>query len=69
MAAHSSVLACKESHGERSLAGYCPWGRKESAMTERLSTAQSHPCLTDMFTFANKIEHKEFSSFGKSSWF
>ena len=26
-----------ESHGERRLAGYCPWGRKESDMTERLS--------------------------------
>ena len=25
-----------ESHGERSLVGYCPWGRKELNMTERL---------------------------------
>ena len=25
-------------HGERSLAGYSPWGRKESDTTERLST-------------------------------
>ena len=25
-------------HGQRSLAGYSPWGRKESDMTERLST-------------------------------
>ena len=25
------------SHGQRSLAGYSPWGRKESDMTERLS--------------------------------
>ena len=23
-----------DSHGQRSLAGYSPWGRKESAMTE-----------------------------------
>ena len=29
-----------ESHRQRSLAGYSPWGRKESDMTERLSTAQ-----------------------------
>ena len=29
-----------KSHGQRSLAGYSPWGRKESNMTERLSTAQ-----------------------------
>ena len=26
------------SHGERSLVSYSPWGRQESAMTERLST-------------------------------
>ena len=25
-----------KSHGWRSLVGYCPWGRKESEMTERL---------------------------------
>ena len=25
-----------KSHGERSLVGYSPWGRKESDMTERL---------------------------------
>ena len=29
MATHSSILA-GESHGQRSLAGYSPWGRKES---------------------------------------
>ena len=28
-----SILAGK-SHGQRSLAGYSPWGRKESDMTE-----------------------------------
>ena len=27
-------------HGQRSLAGYSPWGHKESDRTERLSTAQ-----------------------------
>ena len=31
-AGHSSILAW-ESHGQRSLAGYSPWGRKESDMT------------------------------------
>ena len=30
-----------KSHGERSLAGYSPWGRKESDMTERLSIQAS----------------------------
>ena len=35
MAAHSSICAW---NGQRSLASYNPWGRKESAVTERLST-------------------------------
>ena len=30
------ILLPGESHGWRSLAGYSPWGRKESDMTERL---------------------------------
>ena len=33
MAIHSSILA-GESHGQRSLAGYSPWGRKESNTTD-----------------------------------
>ena len=33
MATHSSILAWK-SHGQRSLAGYSPRGRKESHTTE-----------------------------------
>ena len=39
---HSNPLqsSCLENpHGQRCLAGYSPWGRKESNMTERLSTA------------------------------
>ena len=32
-ATHSSILA-GETHGQRSLVGYSPWGRKESDMTE-----------------------------------
>ena len=38
MAAHSSILAWK-SHGWISLVGYCPRGRKELDMTERLHFA------------------------------
>ena len=37
MATHSVFLP-GESHEQRSLEGYSPWGRKESDMTERLST-------------------------------
>ena len=33
MATHSSILA-GESHGQRSLVSYSPWGHKESDMTE-----------------------------------
>ena len=33
MATHSSILAWRF-HGQRSLAGYDPWGRKESDVTE-----------------------------------
>ena len=36
--------SCLENpHGHRSLAGYSPWGRKESDTTEWLSTAQPIP--------------------------
>ena len=33
MAVHSSILA-GDSHGQRSLAGYSPWGPKEPDTTE-----------------------------------
>ena len=36
MAVHSSTLAWKI-HGQRSLIGYSPWGRKESDTTERIT--------------------------------
>ena len=31
------VFLPRESHGQRSLEGYSPWGRKESDTTERLT--------------------------------
>ena len=34
---HTPVFLPGESHGQRSLAGYSPWGRKESDTTERLT--------------------------------
>ena len=36
MTTHSGTLA-GEFHGQRSLAGYSPWGRKESETAEQLS--------------------------------
>ena len=42
--------SCLENpHGQRSLAGYSPWGRKESDMTEQLSTAQHNVVKTRDF--------------------
>ena len=37
MATHSGILL-EQSHGQRSLEGYSPWGLKELDMTEQLST-------------------------------
>ena len=45
MATHSNILAWRipwteepgAFHGQRSLEGYTPWGRKESDMTEQLT--------------------------------
>ena len=49
--------SCLENpHGQRSLAGYSPWGCKESDMTERLSTARHSKYLGSvMTTQASKV--------------
>ena len=39
MAAHSSILTWK-SHGQKSLAGSSPWGRRGLDTTERLDRAR-----------------------------
>ena len=39
----TSVFLPGESHGQRSLAGCSPWGRKESDTTEHLSTVRPIP--------------------------
>ena len=39
-----------ESHGQRSLVGYSPWGHKESDMTEQVSThTHTHPHIMVWF--------------------
>ena len=43
MASHSSKLAWKKSHGQRSLVVYSQWGRKELDTTEQLNV--HHPTL------------------------
>ena len=37
MASHSGILTWEKPHGQRSLAGYSPWGRKELDTTEQLN--------------------------------
>ena len=58
-----------ESHGQRSLVGYSPWGCKGSDTTERLSTAQHRSLfgsLSDLlgfiylFTFSLALWHVEW---------
>ena len=36
------VFMLGEVHGQRSLVGYSPWGRKESDTTERLTHTHTH---------------------------
>ena len=49
------VFSPGESHGQRSLAGYSPWGRTESDMTKR--------ALTHTYTCTGKLSYlKEDSS-------
>ena len=48
MATDASILAW-ESHGQRSLVGYSPWGRKESDTTERLTLLLLEKCLFKSF--------------------
>ena len=38
MATHSSILVLGESQGQRNLAGYSPWGPKESDTTSNIFT-------------------------------
>ena len=53
MASHSIFLP-GESHGERRLVGYSPWGSQESDMTERLNTFP-FPSLSFHFRSSSNI--------------
>ena len=47
--------SCLENpHGQRSLAGYSPWARKESNMTEQLTLDFSQHCV---IVFSDKVLH------------
>ena len=46
-----------ESHGHRSLAGYCPWGHKELDMQERVTISFHFFCTCVLFSFIKKVVH------------
>ena len=56
------VLLPRKSHGQRSLAGYSPRGRKESDTTERLH----FPFLSDLFSPLIKHSHLCSLNYGNS---
>ena len=59
MANHSSILQPGELHRQRSLAGYSPWGHKESGTTERLSLSHVWALfITKLFNL--QMYHKYF---------
>ena len=47
-----------EFHGQRSLVGYSPWGRKESDTTERLTRTHTHT-HTHTHIYASKDNTKD----------
>ena len=49
MRAHSSILP-GESHGQRSLAGYSPWGRRELDATEHAHIEPKRSGVSNFFT-------------------
>ena len=46
------VLLWGQSHGQRSLVGYSPWGRKELDTTEQLSTRCNCPLRANLHILA-----------------
>ena len=57
MATNSNMLTGK-SHGQRSLVGYSPWGRRESDMTQHRTAQCVHVNLNpDTFIFYSIIFH------------
>ena len=56
---NSLQYSCLENpHGQRSLAGYGPWGHKESDTTEHLNTAQRSMLLLDVHRTFRKTHKK-----------
>ena len=68
MAIHSSILAWRIPHGQKSLMGCTPWGSNESDTTEWLSTAQATIPVTIQEIIYVKIYASERSLSEKCLW-
>ena len=64
---HTPVFLSGESHGQRSLVGYSPWGHRESDMTEWVSTHGSSICSSTSGTgmILNERTEVHFSDWSK----
>ena len=60
MATHFRIPAGKKPNGQRSLAGYDPWGCKESNMTE--VTDHHHHMMIDACHYAFIQIHKTYNN-------
>ena len=59
-----------ESHGQRSLEGYSPWGHIESVSTERLSSSNSSPFIPKYLSVCSlKTQSFSYTSTGQFTIF
>ena len=56
-----------ESHGHRSLAGYSPWGSKESDLTEATNHGKLTNHVHEVHGHLNALKYKKFKCLGPSS--
>ena len=56
MATDSSIIPV-ESDGQRSLAGYSPWGRKEQDVTEHRHSQVAHRTLSRAEDIGTRLNH------------
>ena len=63
-ATHRSILAWREPQGQNSLAGYSPWGRKESDVTEKFCTHAQSQGAADRgrITFGDTCDFTEWET-------
>ena len=71
IATHSSILS-GEFNGQRSLAGYCPWGHKDSDITKRLPHTHTHTHThihTHTYHYQDNKKWKKLRSKGETALF